>query len=191
MTDFMCDDVRLREISRRTELPAQFFVESKIDIDLLVTRTIERSNRSAGNATSRAYLARKQDQRGFSILSTILSKHVLPNVFRLRQDHRYELLQFFLFSISRTRTLHLRWLFVWRLLQQCLRIEPKHQSQDHYQQCSQPTADRDSSSPGHTTPVLDIRALTFTSPTHSLFPPILRVEIASAMCHANNRFMEF
>src|ERR1051325_8405173 len=126
MTDFMCDYIRLREISRRTELFSQLFVKGKIDIDLLVIRTVERANRGAGNSTSRAYLVRKQDQRWFSILATILSKHVLPNVFRFREDHRDELFQFFLFSILRTRALNLRRLIVRDLLQQCLRIEAKH-----------------------------------------------------------------
>src|SRR5215216_4613798 len=131
MTDFMRDHIRLREISRRTELPAQLFVKSKIDVDLLVTRTVERSNRGAGNATGRAHLIREQDQRWFSILATIPSKHVLPNVFGFREDHRDELFQLLLFGILRTRALNLRRLVLWYLLQQRLRIEPKHQSEDH------------------------------------------------------------
>jgi hypothetical protein len=78
----------------------------------------------------------------------------------------------------------------WRLLQQVLRIEAKHQSQDHYQQCSQTTADRESSSP-HATPVFNIRALTFTSPTHNVCPPVSAREIFNGMCHANDPFVDF
>src|ERR1700741_1326192 len=99
MSNFMRDDVSLREIARCVELSAQLLVEREIDVNLLISRTIEWSNCRARNSASRAHLIRKQHERGFAILPAVFSKHIGPNIFRFPEHHRDELFQLFLFSI--------------------------------------------------------------------------------------------
>src|SRR6185437_14390994 len=123
MTDFVRDDIRLREISRRIELAPQLFIKPKIDVNPLIARTIEWTNSSTCDPTRRAHLIRKQHQRRLAILPAVLTKHVGPNVFRLRQDHRDKLFQLVLLRILWTRALHARLLLIGRyLLEQLLRI---------------------------------------------------------------------
>src|SRR5215203_3285147 len=186
MTDFMRNYIRLREVARRIELPAQLLIEREIDVDLLVVGTVERSNRSAGETTRRAYLIRKQHERWLAILPPVLPKLIVPNVLGFCQHHPHKLLQLFLFGVLRTRGLNLRRRRSRRrrLVQKLLRIDTKHEREDHEQQSSQPTTDRDAAR-RHTTPVLDVRALTFTSPTHSLSPPVSWKD-SSVLCHAND-----
>src|SRR5215207_8776097 len=108
MTNFVRDDIRLREISRCTELAAQLFIKGEIDVNLLVSGTIEWTNSRAGKSARRAHLVREEHERWLAILSTVFPKHVSPNVFRLRQHHPNELLQLFLLRILWTRGLHAR-----------------------------------------------------------------------------------
>src|SRR4026207_801215 len=108
VTDFMRDHIRLREISRRVEPPAHLFIERQIDVNLLIARTVEWANGSAGHPTRRAHLIGKENQRWLSILPTVLTKHVLPDVFRFREDHGNKLLQLVFLRIGWTRALHTR-----------------------------------------------------------------------------------
>jgi len=57
------------------------------------------------------------------------------------------------------------------LLEQLLRINTEKQCEDHYDDRSESTADRNSAD-GHTAPILNICALPFASPTHSFAPPV-------------------
>ena len=45
MADFVRDDVRLREVARRAEAAIELAEEAQVDIDLLIGRTVERSDR--------------------------------------------------------------------------------------------------------------------------------------------------
>src|SRR5687768_1574518 len=118
MAYLMRDHIGLSKISRRVEPPAQLFIERQVDIDLLVTGTIKRTNSGARPATSRINAIRKKHERWLSILTSILLKQVVPNVFRLSEHHRYKVLQLFLFRIKWPRALHLRRRFARQLFEQ-------------------------------------------------------------------------
>src|SRR5687768_5337740 len=102
MTHFVRDDVGLREIAGRVETLAQRFVERQIDIDLFVTGTVERAHSRAGHSARRLHLVRKEHERWFTILTTVLSKDLVPNVFRFAQHYGDELFKFFFFKTPRT-----------------------------------------------------------------------------------------
>src|SRR5919205_1596431 len=106
MSDFVRDDVRLREISRRFELSSQLFIKREIDVNLFITRTIEWTNSRTRNSTRRLHSIGKEHERWLAILPPVLAKHVSPNILRLRQDHRDKLFQLFFFRTGRTRALH-------------------------------------------------------------------------------------
>ncbi len=53
MADFVGDDVGLREVTRSVQLLLHLIVETEIDVDLVVTGTIERSGRRSGRAACR------------------------------------------------------------------------------------------------------------------------------------------
>src|SRR5690349_18709531 len=99
MTNFVRHYIRLREISRRVELAPQLFIKREINVNLLITRTIEWTNSSTLDSTRRTHLIRKQHERRLAILPPILTKHIGPNIFRLRQDHRDKLFQLVLLRI--------------------------------------------------------------------------------------------
>src|SRR6185369_3340091 len=98
MPNFVRDHIRLREISRRLELTSQLFIKREIDVNLLITRTIEWTNSSARHPTRGLHPIRKEHERWFSILPPVLAKHVGPNIFRLRQNHPDKLFQLFFFG---------------------------------------------------------------------------------------------
>src|SRR5690349_22393368 len=102
MTDFMRHYIRLREITGRVEPLPQLLIERQIDVDLLVAGTIKRSNRRTGNATRRTHLVRKQDEVRLAILAPVLTKDVVPNVFRFTKHDAHELFLFFLLRVLRT-----------------------------------------------------------------------------------------
>ena len=47
VSDLVCDDVGLREVSRRAATSPELIEEAQIEIDLLVGRTVERSGRGS------------------------------------------------------------------------------------------------------------------------------------------------
>ena len=101
MTDFVCDYVRLREVARSIELPPQLFVKRKVDVNLLISRTVEWTNSGAGNSTRGAHLIREEHQCWFSILTAILPKDIGPNVFCFPQHDCDKLFQLVLFGSLR------------------------------------------------------------------------------------------
>src|SRR6185369_14099563 len=113
MSNFVRDHVRLREISRRVELASQLFIKREIDVNLLITRTIEWSNSSASDSTRRLHPIRKEHERRLSILPPVLAKHVGPNILRLRQHHSDKLFQLIFFRTGGSRALHARSLIGW------------------------------------------------------------------------------
>src|SRR5690242_12872707 len=114
MTNFMRHHVRLREITGRIELAPQLFIKRKIDVNLLIARTIKWTNSSALESTRGAHLIRKQHEGRLAILPAVLTKHVGPDVFGLCQDHRDKLFQLVLLRILWTRALHARLLLIGR-----------------------------------------------------------------------------
>jgi hypothetical protein len=92
--DFMSDYVGLGKISRSIESLAEFLVEREVDVDPLVTRAIKRAGGRGAKPASRLHLARKKNQSRLSVPSPVFSKDLLPNIFRLGQNDRYELPQF-------------------------------------------------------------------------------------------------
>jgi hypothetical protein len=100
MSHFVCDYVSLGEVSGCAETRFQFPKERKIDIDFLITRTIEGPNRRACDSTGGARLLGKQLQRWFTVLSPGLTKDIVPNILGASQHNGNELLLFFLLRVS-------------------------------------------------------------------------------------------
>jgi hypothetical protein len=60
MSDFMGDHISLRKVSGRAQTSFQLSEKRKVDIDLLISGTIKRSNCRSGNSAGRTGLVRKQ-----------------------------------------------------------------------------------------------------------------------------------
>src|SRR6185503_12390408 len=71
VTQFMRDDIGLREISRRAEALLQLLVEREVDVDLLIRRTIERSGGRLGKTTGRPHRIPEEYQLGRLVLATV------------------------------------------------------------------------------------------------------------------------
>src|SRR4051794_3016264 len=67
MPHFMGDYIGLGGVSRRVKTPLQFLEELEIQVNVLVARAIERTNRRLRIATSGFGLARKEHQFGLLI----------------------------------------------------------------------------------------------------------------------------
>ena len=67
MTDLMGDHVGLGEVTGRCEALFQFAKEIEVEVDLLVSRTIEGAAGRAGHAAGRAHAAFEQHEPGLHI----------------------------------------------------------------------------------------------------------------------------
>src|SRR5688572_5543720 len=191
MTNLMRNHIRLRKVSGRVKPSPQFFIERQIDVDLLIARTVERTNSGARHSTRRLHAIRKQDQRRLAILTSILLEQVVPNVLRFSKDHRYVLLQLILFRTNRARALHTRRRIGRHLFEQLPRISAEDQRDDDYQHRAKPAANSNLPS-GKSPPVLNIRTLPFASPPHARLPPrIFLTEISKPMCRSNDTLVIF
>jgi hypothetical protein len=88
MAHFMRDDISLREIAGRVETLAQFFIERKIDVNLLVAGTVEWTNRRTHVAARSRNLIGEEYERWFAILPPVLTKDLAPNEEQRDDDHQ-------------------------------------------------------------------------------------------------------
>ncbi len=88
MTDFVGDDVRLREIAGRPETRPHLVVEAQVDVGLLVGGTVERTHRRLSQAAGRASRAAEQHQHGLFVTSAHLPELRGPDVFGVGDHDR-------------------------------------------------------------------------------------------------------
>jgi hypothetical protein len=88
VTDFVRDHVGLREVARRAQARLHRFVESEVDVDLLVAGTVERPHGRLAGAASGRRGAAKQHQPGLAVRAALGLELRAPHVLGVREDCR-------------------------------------------------------------------------------------------------------
>ncbi len=88
MAYLMRNDVSLSKIAGRAKPGMKLFKKNKIKIDLVIGRTIKRAHGSFGHTASGFNRSGKQDQFRLLICPSRILKRILPDIFRLGQNHR-------------------------------------------------------------------------------------------------------
>jgi hypothetical protein len=91
MSNLVRQDISLCELAGRAEFRFELIIEAKIDVDLLIRWTIERSRRRLGHAASRVGYIAKQDQLGVPVGYANLWKQAIPGFLRVIEDKGNEL----------------------------------------------------------------------------------------------------
>src|SRR5262245_30886694 len=78
MTDFVRDDVRLREVARRAEAAIELHEEAGIEVNLLIARTIERSDGRGADPARGIDCVREANERGLAIGAAGLAEDLPP-----------------------------------------------------------------------------------------------------------------
>jgi hypothetical protein len=84
------DDVRLREVTGRTEAPGERPEEVEVDVDLLVLGAVERAHRRARHPARRLHGAGEEHERGIAVLAVHRAEQLAPGVFRVGEHDRDE-----------------------------------------------------------------------------------------------------
>src|SRR5690606_17250673 len=88
------DHIGLGEVALGLELALQRVEKVEIEIDLIVSRTIERAHRDRGETASRLHAIAEEDQGRLAIGCPFLLKNGLPHIFGFRQNDADELAPF-------------------------------------------------------------------------------------------------
>ena len=92
VANFVCDDVRLRELATlasqvtSTAPLLEILEELRVEIQLLVNWAVERTHRRLGVSTSRLHGARKHDERWGLISSSRTTEYLFPLDFRASEN---------------------------------------------------------------------------------------------------------
>src|SRR5271154_2487537 len=98
MADLMRDHIGLRKFSRHTKTLLQFVEETKIDVDLLISGTIERSGGGLRHATGGIDTVTEKHQLCMTIRHTLRGQDLGPGFLCVVEDER-DKLDFRLFSL--------------------------------------------------------------------------------------------
>src|SRR5690349_20435852 len=196
MTDLVRDHVRLREIAGRTETVTQRAEEAEIEVELLVLRTVERSDGGAGGPTRGLDGAGVQDELRFAILRAQVAEDGAPCVLGVGEDDRHEVTQRVLPRGGRTLGARLR----------CLRgigredaagIEAEEQRQEQDDDRSEAAAHDRHAQAAHAAAILDVVAPTTHLPAHgdppgragvaNEGPPTVYTDVSSSATSATRR----
>lgn len=91
VADLMGDHVGLREFARGPESLLQFIKETEIEVDLLVTGTVERTGGRIGPAAGRLNRVAEKHQLGMAVGSARGREQFFPGVLHVVNDERDEL----------------------------------------------------------------------------------------------------
>ena len=91
MAHLVGDDVRLREVPRRSEALVELPEEREVDVDLAVLRTVEGPHRRLTHAARRRRRLAEQHEPRRRVASARVREDPPPGVLRVREDHRDEL----------------------------------------------------------------------------------------------------
>jgi len=90
VTHFMADDIRMRELARRTELPRHHVEEAQIQIHDAIFTAIERAGRRLSQTACRRIAVAKQAQLGIHVGLPAFLEGGSPYGLRAAQNLRHE-----------------------------------------------------------------------------------------------------
>src|SRR5215831_9265548 len=90
MADLVGDHVGLGKVAWRTKAVLQLAVESKVDVDLAVERTIERPHRRLTDATGGGRGTREKHQRWLLVAPSGSLEDAIPDILRIGQHAAHE-----------------------------------------------------------------------------------------------------
>jgi hypothetical protein len=91
MTEFVCKYIGLRKLSGRSKSALQFVVEAKINVNLLVLRTVKRTRCRLSRPTSGRRHVTKKYKLCVPVWDASLLQDPRPRLLRVVQDERHEL----------------------------------------------------------------------------------------------------
>ena len=97
MADLVGNDVGLGEVTGRPVPLFEVLEEGEVDVDLVIGRAVERSHRGCCHAAGGLYGAGEHHQHWFPVVETAGPEYGVPGVLRIRQHHRDEVREPFLF----------------------------------------------------------------------------------------------
>ena len=164
MSDFVRDNVSLREVSGRAEAFVERSIESKVDVNAPILRAVERSTGAAGESASGPGLVREEHELRLFILAAHLPEELMPGVLGVGEDNANKLRRF----VARRIALDLPG---WRHLRLLLRIDQgrgiaaEEKVSDDQNDPTDSAANRDASAP-RATHVFNVVAFTSSLPKH-------------------------
>ena len=100
MSDFVRDDVALREIARRAEAFVEHAVESEVDVDATIFRAIKRTARAARVSAARSGLIREEDELRLFVSAAHFLEELIPDVLGIGQNDGNELRGFIAWGVA-------------------------------------------------------------------------------------------
>src|SRR5271157_5164013 len=92
MPQFVCENISLRKLARRSEPPIQLIEKAQINVNLFILRTIEGTRGGPCAAASGLSVIAEKHQLGVSIAGTsLLWQKLRPRVLRVIEYERHEL----------------------------------------------------------------------------------------------------
>src|SRR5262249_8693930 len=86
MSDFMSNDICLREIARRMKAIAQFLKETRVEINLFIREAVERPHRRLTKAARGFDSPSKKDQFWFAVSYAFASENIRPRIFCVTEN---------------------------------------------------------------------------------------------------------
>ena len=80
VSNFVCDDISLRKVTRRVELTRELVVKTEVDVNLLIARTIKGAHARVAHAAGRGDLALVDDELRFDVLPPCPFEFLRPDV---------------------------------------------------------------------------------------------------------------
>src|SRR5262245_7184415 len=90
MSNFVRDDVRLREIATCAEALLEFTEKAEVDVNASILRTIERTGGPTGEAATGLNHICEEHELRFFVLAAHLLKHRIPGVFGISENDSNE-----------------------------------------------------------------------------------------------------
>src|SRR5262245_296539 len=171
MADFVGDHVGLGEVARRSEALAQFAVEGKVDVKLLIGAAVERTCRRLAIAAGRLHGVREKHQSWFLISLPAGLEDLIPSALGASEHARDELTHLVICAgLLRLWRRSLRVVgFLHVALQQHSRIEAKKERQQNDYEGTD-TAACDPARDATATTIFDVLAFLFSIEIHRSSP---------------------
>src|SRR6478672_10280766 len=96
----MCKHISLGKVSGRAKAALEFVIKAKVDVNLFVSRAVERAGGGARGSATGSRCVAKQHQLGVAIWNALLLKNSSPRLLSVIQHKRYELYGWLFLSIT-------------------------------------------------------------------------------------------
>src|SRR5580765_2698215 len=96
----MCKHISLGKVSGCAKAALEFVIKAEVDVNLFVSRAVERAGGGARGSATGSCCITKQHQLGVAIRNALLLKHPSPCLLRIIQHKRYELYGWLLLGIT-------------------------------------------------------------------------------------------